>query len=395
MNKVYLLEPRESAVWFPFYHCRPVAELRAGIWLIRERWEAVAQGETEAIFGPPHLQYFSEEGVPPVRPWGPVVGPAVVGRSEFAPSGEAMEFGSDPARLVNEGETVGWWIPEGIQWEGDHSDWPAVEIGGILLRGAYDLLTALDHLLAPDAADFTQEPGDPIPDGCVVIGDPADVVLMGAAVEPGVVFDVRHGAVVLDRRSYVRSGTRLEGPLYVGPATQVLGDAIAFSSVGPFCKIRGEISHSVFLGYSNKAHYGFIGHSVIGRWVNLGAGTTNSNLKNTYGSVRLAVGSERIETGMQFLGSLIGDHVKTAIGVQLDTGTVIGAGANVFGPARPPKYVAPFAWGLGGEAVALEGFLKVAERVMARRGVAFTEEIRRMLADIHQYATGTVAPVQL
>jgi hypothetical protein len=143
------------------------------------------------------------------------------------------------------------------------------------------------------------------------------------------------------------------------------------------------------LGYANKAHYGFIGHSVIGRWVNLGAGTTNSNLKNTYGPVRLVVGSERIETGMQFLGSIIGDHAKTAIGVQLDTGTVIGAGANVFGAVRPPKYVAPFAWGPGGERLELEGFLKMAERVMPRRGVEFTEEVRRMLADIYCHATGT------
>lgn len=389
MIKVYLLEPPESQLWFPFSHCRPVAELRAGIWLVRERWEAVVQGEAEAIFGPPHLQSFSEAGVPPVRPRVPVSGPAVVGRSDFAPAGEPVELGSEPARLVNEGETVGWWVPEGAQWEGDGGDWPPLEVPGLLLRGAYDLITALDHLLPADAADFTQEPGDPIPDGCTVIGDPADVVIMGAAVEPGVVFDARQGAVVLDRRSYVKSGARLEGPLYIGPGTQVLGDSISASAVGPFCKIRGEIAHSVFLGYANKAHYGFIGHSVIGRWVNLGAGTTNSNLKNTYGPVRLVVGSERIETGMQFLGSIIGDHAKTAIGVQLDTGTVIGAGANVFGAVRPPKYVAPFAWGPGGERLELEGFLKMAERVMPRRGVEFTEEVRRMLADIYCHATGT------
>ncbi len=387
MTKVYLLEPAESALWFPFSHCRPVAELRAGVWLIRERWEAVAQGDTEAIFGPPHLQSFCEEGSPPVRSRAPVAGPALVGRSDFAPVGEPVELGSDPVRLVNEGEAVGWWVPAGAEWEADDPDWPSVELAGLLLRGSYDLLTALDHLLAPDVADFTQQPGDPIPDGCIVIGDPADVVIMGAAVEPGVIFDVRQGAVVLERRSYVKSGTRLEGPLYIGPATQVLGDSISASAVGPFCKIRGEIAHSLFLGYANKAHYGFIGHSVVGRWVNLGAGTTNSNLKNTYGPVRLSVGSERIETGMQFLGSLIGDHAKTAIGVQLDTGTVIGAGANVFGSVRPPKYVAPFSWGGAGETVDLEGFLKVAERVMPRRNVEFTEAVRSMLADIYRHAT--------
>ncbi|GIW51016.1 MAG: hypothetical protein KatS3mg081_0371 [Gemmatimonadales bacterium] len=392
MTKVYLLEPEESLLWFPFGHSRPVAELRAGVWLIRERWEAVAQGEAEAIFGPPHLYSFCEEGTPPVQPRGQVGGPAVIGRSDFAPAGELVELGSDPVRLVNEGATVGWWVPEGVQWDGQDSDWESVELPGILLRGAYDLVTALDHFLPQDAADFTQEAGDPLPDGCIVIGDPADVVIMGAAVEPGVIFDVRQGAVVLDQGSYVKSGTRLEGPLYIGPATQVLGDSISASAVGPFCKIRGEIAHSVFLGYANKAHYGFIGHSVIGRWVNLGAGTTNSNLKNTYGPIRLSVGAEQIETGMQFLGSLIGDHAKTAIGVQLDTGTVIGVGANVFGSVRPPKYVAPFSWGAAGERVDLEGFLKVAERVMPRRKVEFTEAVRKMLADIYRHATGSDQP---
>lgn len=388
MTKVYLVEPPESALWFPFAHSRPVAELRAGIWLIRERWEAVVEGQTEAIFGPRHLESFCEEGVPPVKRRQRVVGPALVGRSDFAPAGEAVELGSEPVRLVNEGEVVGWWVPEGAEWEDDRSDWPAVEIAGLVLRGCYDLLTALDHLLAPDAVDFTQQPGDPIPDGCIVIGDPADVVIMGAAVEPGVIFDVRQGAVVLDQRSYVKSGSRLEGPLYIGPGTQVLGDSISSSAVGPFCKIRGEIAHCVFLGYANKAHYGFLGHSVVGRWVNLGAGTTNSNLKNTYGPVRLRVGSERIDTGMQFLGSLIGDHAKTAIGVQLDTGTVVGVGANVFGSVRPPKYVAPFSWGATGDSVDLDGFLKVAERVMPRRKVEFTEGVRTMLVDIYRHATG-------
>src|SRR2546426_3492982 len=105
------------------------------------------------------------------------------------------------------------------------------------------------------------------------------------------------------------------------------------------CKIRGEVSTCVFLGYANKAHDGFVGHSVIGRWVNLGAGTVTSDLKNTYGPVRLDVNGTALETGLQFLGSLIGDHAKTAIGTLLGTGTVIGAGANVFDAVRPPKYV--------------------------------------------------------
>jgi hypothetical protein len=119
---------------------------------------------------------------------------------------------------------------------------------------------------------------------------------------------------------------------------------------------------------------------VIGPWVNLGAGTTTSNLKNTYGTVRLEIAGERIDTGRLNLGSLIGDHAKTAIGTMLATGTVVSAGANVFGTSTPPKYVPPFAWGCSGsERMTEDGFLRVAERVMSRRNIPFSAERRESL----------------
>jgi len=207
------------------------------------------------------------------------------------------------------------------------------------------------------------------------------------------VFDVREGAVVIEQHAYVKSGTRFEGPVYVGPGSDVLGGQVRWCSIGPRCKVRGEISTSVFVGFANKAHEGFVGHSVIGRWVNLGAGSTTSNLKNTYGNVRLQVGGEAIggasiETSRQYLGSLLGDHVKTAIGTMLGTGTVVGAGANVFGDVRPPRYVPPFAWG-GADAERMdeEGFLVTAERVLARREVQFTEPVKQMLRTLYQHGT--------
>jgi UDP-N-acetylglucosamine diphosphorylase/glucosamine-1-phosphate N-acetyltransferase len=220
-----------------------------------------------------------------------------------------------------------------------------------------------------------------------VLGEPDDVILLGAGVEPGVVFDTRRGGVVLEQHVYVRSGTRLEGPLYVGPGTEVLSGSITGCAIGPRCRIRGELSTSVFLGYANKAHDGFVGHSVLGRWVNLGAGTTTSNLKNTYGEIRLEPGGDRVDTGRQFLGSLVGDHAKTAIGTLLPTGAVIGVGANVFGRPNPPKYVPAFAWGLDGERMTEEGFLTVARRVMPRRKVEVTDPVAAMLAAAHRHAT--------
>lgn len=371
---LYLLEPQAPGPeWAPFAGVRPLSELRAGIWRIRERWEGILEAETTAILGD-HCLGFFEGAEPPVRPHEPIEGPCIIAASWFAPSGAPLELEPDAGRLTHEGTTVAWIVPEGEQWGGPHGEGQAQEVDGLLLHGSYDLLTALEHLLPADCADLLATRGDELPSGSIVIGEPSDVVILGAFVEPGVVFDTRGGAIVLDEGAQVRSGTRLEGPLYIGPQTIVLGGDIRGSVVGPQCRVRGEVSACIFHGYVNKAHEGFIGHSVLGAWVNLGAGTTTSNLKNTYGDVRLEVGGTRFETGRQFLGSLIADHAKTAIGTMLSTGTVIGAGANVFGGAVP-KWVRPFAWGVVGEELVTEaGFLTIASRVLPRRQVELTPE---------------------
>ncbi len=387
MSDLYLIDPEPSPRWAPFCDSRPISELRAGAWLIRERWEAIAGGETRGIRGQPSLHGFVEDTVPPVGLLDSIPGPAIVGRSHFAPSGIAPTLPNAPARFINDDTTVGWWVPAGSTWEGEHDDWETVEIEGFLLHGGYDVITALEHFLVADVADFINEGGDALPDECVVIGDPVDVISAGARIEPGVIFHVRNGAVVLEQHVYVQSGTRFVGPVYVGPGTEVLGGLIQASVFGPRCKVRGEMAGSVFLGYSNKVHDGFIGHSAVGRWVNIGANTVTSDLKNTYGDVRLQLGDEVIDTHRQKLGSLIGDHAKTAIGTLFNTGTIVGTGANVFGATHPPKYIPPFAWGTDGGVMKAEGFLTVASRVMQRRDVEWTDEVRLMLEKIYQGAT--------
>ena len=122
--------------------------------------------------------------------------------------------------------------------------------------------------------------------------------------------------------------TRLVGPLYVGAGSTVTADRIAASSIGDVCKVHGELSNTIFIGHANKGHDGFVGHSILGRWVNLGAGTITSNLKNTYGTVQLWTPDGIRETGHQFLGTLFGDHAKTGIGLKLTTGSVLGAGGE-------------------------------------------------------------------
>ena len=382
MTRLYLLEPSApGAAWAPFTGVRPVAELRAGMWRIRERWEAAVDLDTAALLGD-HVEGFAEEDAPPVQPVTEVQGPAIVGAAWFAPSGARIEPAGGTRRLVHQGATVGWVVPTGERWRGANDDGPAAPIDGLVLRGAWELIGALERFLAEDCADLALAPRDPVPEGSLVLGDPGSVIVRGAAVEPGVVFDVRHGAIVLEAGVEVRHGTRLEGPVYAGPGTRILGGFVRGSSFGPECRVHGEIAASVFLGYANKSHDGFLGHSVVGCWVNLGAGTTTSNLKNTYGQVRLDVAGTRIDTGRVNLGTLFGDHAKTAIGTMLATGSVVGAGANVFGPGQPAKYVPPFAWGRD-ERLSEEGFLRIAERVMARRGVELSAGGRESLRRTH------------
>ena len=382
---LYLYDPpAPGPAWAPFSAVRPICELRAGIWRIRERWEGLLQAQTAGILAD-HVAGWCEFDEPDVTSIGVLRGPAVIGASWFAPSGVPPGLAPGTRRLTHGGASVGWLVAAGEEWAGPHDDGPGVEVEGLPLEGAWDLLAALDGFLQADCADFHDQPRDDIPEGSVVLGDPVEVISLGALVEPGVVFDVRHGAIILEEGVEVRSGTRLEGPLYAGARSRLMGGFLRASVFGPWSVVRGEVSSSLFLGYANKSHDGFVGHSVLGTWVNLGAGTTTSNLKNTYGEVTVEVAGHRLATGRQFLGSLIGDHAKTAIGTLLSTGTVIGAGANLFGSAPVPRYVPPFAWGHGGtERMSGEGFLKIAQRVLPRRGIELTAGRRESLEALHR-----------
>ncbi|HUC39248.1 MAG TPA: putative sugar nucleotidyl transferase, partial [Gemmatimonadales bacterium] len=375
-HALYMLDPDPGPAWAPFAGIRPLCELRAGAHLVRERWETFVGSEATAIFALPHLAGFPEPGVPAVEARRAVAGPAVIGSSTFAPRGLAGQLPDAPARLMHGGITVGWSVPAGQTWTGPVGNAQAVNVEGVLLRGVHDLVSTLEQLLREDAIRLLGD-SDAVPKGSIVLGDPAWISLREATIEPGVVFDTRNGPVVLESGVDVRSGMRLEGPLWVGANTRLVGGPIRNSAIGPWCVVHGEVSTSAILGHSNKGHHGFLGHSVVGRWVNFGAGTTTSNLKSTYGPVRMDVAGTRLETGHQFLGSLFGDHAKTAIGMLFDAGSVIGAGASVFDGVRAPKYVAPFAWGgSSSERMTQQGFLAIVERVLPRRNVQVTESMK-------------------
>lgn len=377
--QLFLVEPESpGAVWAPWYGVRPIAELRAGAWRIRERWERALGVVAAGVIGA-HVEGFVDVDAPAIVPR--VTAGSLLAASWFAPAGGRVTLAPGVTRLTHEGETVAS-IARAAGEARIESEGPSQEIAGVRLAGAYDLLRALELLLGPDCDEAAGRPD--LPAGTITLGAAERIVSQGALIEPGVVFDVRHGAVVLEAGAEIRSGTRLEGPCWIGTGARIVGGFIRGSVIGPRCVVRGEVSASVFVGYANKAHEGFVGHTVVGHWANLGAGTTTSNLKNTYGPIRLEADGARIDTGRTFLGSLIGDHAKTAIGTMLPTGTIVGAGANVFGGTPIPKHVAPFAWGGDGERVSEEGFLRIAGRVLPRREIELTPERAASLSAIYR-----------
>lgn len=407
---LWLYDDARARTFEPFALTRPASAMLAGTRLVRDRWMLVFGFETAVVLCAPHLAglHDSAPGLPSEDtsdiPVGSVIanarcipvagslfspdavstGPASwrcagrvaairidrpIARSELA--GGDIPLEQLAPRGVESGEIAGWWVDD--PW--DYVRWLPAQLEDDIMRLARGALGGIQ-----------QAPFEPPPDHSVVLGEYPVCVLGGAVVEPHVVFDATSGPILLGRKAIVNAFTRLVGPCFVGAGSTILGGDVRGSAIGPACKVRGEVSASIVVGYANKGHEGFVGHSLIGEWANLGAGTTTSNLKNTYGAVSVQTPLGMRETGMQFLGTLMGDHAKTGIGVRLTTGTILGAGANVYGGAMPPKLVPPFAWGDGAPygSYDLDKFLIVAERVMARRSVALTPAMRRALAGAYE-----------
>jgi UDP-N-acetylglucosamine diphosphorylase/glucosamine-1-phosphate N-acetyltransferase len=218
--------------------------------------------------------------------------------------------------------------------------------------------------------------------------EPARIALgAGTHVGPGAVLDARRGPIVIGPDVEILPNAYIAGPAAIGEGSVVRAGASIYggTSIGPGCRLGGEIAESVLHSFANKQHGGFLGHSYVGSWVNLGAGTDNSDLKNNYGTVRVEIGGELIDTGSMFVGAVIGDHSKTAIGTRLNTGSVIGIFVNVLASGFPPKTIPSFAWGTqGGFAeYEIERAVETARRVMARRGAELTRAMEALIRRAH------------
>ena len=291
--------------------------------------------------------------------------------------------GGAPALFVAEGEPVaararcGTLAPclgAGSAFEARLEDLglPRVEVAAGSVRWPWDFVT---HNAVALEADLGARPGriSGTVDPNVALLERARIsVEAGARVDPFAVLDARGGPVWIGRDAVVLAHSVIEGPCVIGAGTHVLGGVVRRSSLGPHCRVAGEVEESVWQGWANKRHHGFVGHSVVGEWVNLGALTTTSDLKNNYGPVRVWAGGLERDSGSNKVGSIVGDHVKTGIGTLLPTGCSIGTGSNLFGGGRfAPKRLPPFAWWDGERTVEhrLEAFLETAAVAMGRRGI--------------------------
>lgn len=359
----------------PFTLTRPVADLRLGIDRIWEKWARHWQGPVQLLaYGP--LAYHSTHTPGPEALY---VNGALLPEAELLRALQAL--GPGEGYTDEQGRVVAYrgtqppqqpeHQPEGIRYTTlfqpklciEHP-WHLFSMNGAQLRRDFDEITA-GRQSAPIADKHTALYGQVFAEegvdvkAAILDGEPGPIYLAAhSQVQPGAIVQ---GAHAICEHAVVNVGGKLRGD----------------STIGPYSKVGGEVANSLLWGYSNKGHDGYLGNSVLGAWCNLGADTNTSNLKNNYSLVQVysMVLGRQVETGLQFCGLLMGDHSKTGINTMLNTGTVVGVSANIYGGDFPPKYVPSFAWGGsdGFEVYAIEKALETARRVMQRRGIQLTD----------------------
>jgi len=376
----------------PLTLTRPVFDLRCGAMTLLER-QMRHFGATEAgALVRPEVLELCRLGRPDLHVNDPVWvngGAVLLVNARWLPPPAPAHLPRGPTVGVV-GEQVAYAVlpaPEVRELARPNLDWhladralslPRRPAGGALIDWPWDLVERNADALADDYLRWREqyEPGRF--EGVSVVGPPE---LFRAAptarVEPLALIDTTRGPVLIDRGAVVRAFSRLEGPGYVGPDTQVLSARVSGSSFGPACRIGGEVEASVVQGHSNKAHDGFLGHSYVGEWVNLGAGTQTSDLRNDYGEVRVLLGGQLVHTGRLKVGSFLADHTKASIGCLFDTGSVIGPFAMlVTSGALLPRALPAFCQvreGRTSERTDLKRMFTTAAAVMARRGRQWTD----------------------
>lgn len=372
-------------VWqdlLPFTFTRPVSEIRIGVLTLREKWEKLLSA---------NIHYKTETYLQSRFPFKEsnaqvVISSHVHASETLATAVAQLKTGE---ALYQAGALIAC-AGSVADYENSHAQ-KHIEFSEelVCIEKPWDIFQKNAAAISLDLAWLLKgRTSQPLSDTVQVIGDRNKVFLEKGAKIEACTLNTTNGPVYLAADSEVMEGSVIRGPFVLGEhsalklATKVYGA----STVGPHSKVGGELSNSVIFGYSNKAHDGFLGNSVLGEWCNLGADTNNSNLKNNYSNVKVYNYSQRksIDTGLQFCGLLMGDHSKSGINTMFNTGTVVGVGCNIFGGGFPPTFIPDFSWGgaAGFELYQLEKLFETAGKMQERRGLTFSfaeQEILKVL----------------
>lgn len=361
----------------PFTFTRPVAALRCGILTLAEKWQH--------RLGVPAVGYLTQPYLQAKFPAGDVQGPALVINGAVCPDDllikqvQALRPGQAlycdevlVAAHLADATLVAELVQDGLADTRQVAEpvtvisrpWHLFLRNGVEIRRDFELLTR-------------GRTSQPVGDVHTIVYAPENIFIEEGVKIRAAILNAENGPIYLGKNSQVHEGAILKGPLALGEGSHINAGAKmrGDNTVGPYCKVGGEVANSILLGYSNKGHEGYLGNSVIGEWCNLGADTNTSNLKNNYAPVKVwsHAAHRFVNTGQIFCGLMMGDHSKCGINTMFNTGTVVGVGANIFGAGFPRQFVPSFSWGgaSGFETFRLPKVAEVAERVMGRRSLPY------------------------
>ncbi len=383
MNYILFDGNRRNAL-LPFTYTRPVADIRIGILTIREKWEFYLGNTTTTITE----EYLSDK-YPMVE-----AEENILINSSYLPNEELVELISnlEENQAIVKGDDIIAFFTKDTQEEVDFDSYELIEFeyDCLTVENTWDIFQKNDKAIKDDFEILTRDrKSQPIPKSVNVIASENIFIEEGAKLE-FVTLNASTGVIYIGKNAEIMEGSVIRGPFALGEEAQVkLASKIyGATTVGPHCRVGGEVNNSVLMGYSNKGHDGFLGNSVLGEWCNIGADSNNSNLKNNYEEVKLwSYETEKFEkTGLQFCGLMMGDHSKCGINTMFNTGTVVGVSANIFGSGFPRNFVPSFSWG------GASGFtnylprkaLQTAKIVMSRRHIELTEQDSKILEHVYE-----------
>ena len=368
----------------PFTYTRPIAEIRVGILTIREKWERFLGTTTTTV-----TEDYLSEKYPMVE-----LEHNILINASFIPSdtlADIIKGLSANQALFLEDEPIAFFAAEGQEVDFDSYEVKQYTHDDVLrIENTWDIFSKNHEAIQRDFDLITKDRiSQPIPEMTVTFNS-KDIFIEEGASLPLCSLNATNGPIYIGKDAEIMEGSMIRGPfaLCEGATVKMSAKIYGGTTIGPFCKVGGEVNNSVIFGYSNKGHDGFLGNSVIGEWCNLGADTNNSNLKNNYAEVRLwDYETEKFTpTGLQFCGLMMGDHSKCGINTMFNTGTVVGVSANIFGSGFPRNFIPSFSWGGSGGMTTFntDKAFEVAQVVLSRRGLEFTQPDIRILEHVFE-----------